>query len=165
MIVVGDTSVFLNLCRVGRQDLLPALFKQVFAPPEVEREFSSACTRLARFADLAFPAWVTLQPVRQPLTARAPWVDLDAGESAALELALEISADAVLMDEADGREVAARLGVTAVGVVGVLIRSKADGLLAAIAPVLDDLQRDARFFLSPADRQNALRLAGEASSG
>lgn len=161
MIVVGDTSVFLNLCRVGRQELLPVLFKQVFAPPEVRQEFVNACARLARFADLAFPSWVIVQPVRQPLRARAAWVDLGDGESAALELALEIAADAVLMDEADGRAVAARLGVTAVGVVGILIRAKATNLLPAIAAVLDELQRDARFHLSATDRQNALRLAGE----
>ena len=162
MIVVGDTSIFLNLCRVRQQELLPALFAQVFAPPEVAGEFSDACSRLTRFADLSFPDWVIVQPIRQPLAARAPWVVLDAGESAALELALEIHADAVLMDEADGREVAARLGVTAVGVVGILIRAKRAGCVPEIAPILDEMQRHARFFLSAADRQSALRLAGEA---
>jgi predicted nucleic acid-binding protein len=161
VIVVGDTSIFLNLCRVRQQDLLPALFSTVFAPPEVEKEFGDACARLIRFANLSFPAWVIVQPIQQPLTARAPWVALGAGESAALELAIEIRADAVLMDESDGREVAARLGITAVGVIGILIRAKNAGLLPAIAPILDEMQRDARFFLSLADRQIALRLAGE----
>jgi len=163
VIVVGDTSIFLNLCCVRQEGLLPALFDHVFAPPEVREEFSRACLRLTRFANLSFPPWVTVQPTRQSFSARAPWARLDAGESAALELALEIPADAVLMDEADGRATAARLGIITVGALGILIRAKETGLLAAVAPVLDAMQREARFFLAPADRQKALVLAGEAS--
>ena len=39
MIVVADTSVILNLARVGHADLLPALFSEVWIPPEVADEF------------------------------------------------------------------------------------------------------------------------------
>lgn len=161
MIVVGDTSIFLNLCRVGQEGLLPALFTEVFAPQEVATEFANARARLARFERLRWPEWVVVRPVKQPLLNRAPWVQLDVGESAALELALEIEAHAVLMDEANGRATATRLGLTAIGIVGILIRAKQVRLLPEIAPVLDDMQREARFFLSSADRATALRLAGE----
>lgn len=161
MIVVADTSVFLNLCRIRQEVLLSALFHQVYAPPEVKAEFLHACLRLPRFSNLTFPNWVIVRAIQQPLIVRASWAVLDPGESAALELALEIPAHAVLMDEAKGRKVAARLGVIALGVVGILIRAKAAGLLAAVAPALDMMERDARFFLSPTDRQKALSLAGE----
>ncbi len=39
MVVVADTSVLLNLCRVQLVDLLPSLFGEVWIPPMVEHEF------------------------------------------------------------------------------------------------------------------------------
>ena len=49
MIVVADTSVILNLCRVRHEHLLPALFGRVLIPTEVASEFSrlagAACPR------------------------------------------------------------------------------------------------------------------------
>ena len=51
MIVVADTSVFLNLGRIRQEELLPALYGDVFAPPEVRREFLDAVQRYARFRE------------------------------------------------------------------------------------------------------------------
>ena len=46
MIVVADTSVLLNLCRIGQVELLARLFHEVVIPLEVAAEFD----RLARQA-------------------------------------------------------------------------------------------------------------------
>ncbi len=73
---------------------------------------------------------------------------LDAGEIAAIALAMEIAADAVLIDETDGRRAAHRLGLTTIGVAGILVRAHAAGLLSAVSPVLDQLQQKANFWLS-----------------
>ena len=45
MIVVADTSVFLNLGCIRQEELLPALYGDVFAPPEVHHEFLNAVQR------------------------------------------------------------------------------------------------------------------------
>jgi predicted nucleic acid-binding protein len=39
VIVVADTSVLLNLCRIGQVELLARLFHEVVIPPEVAVEF------------------------------------------------------------------------------------------------------------------------------
>jgi predicted nucleic acid-binding protein len=160
VIVVADTSVFLNLCSVRREMLLPALFDQVFAPPVVRDEFLVAARRLPRFEGLSFPEWVQLRSPQRLERVPSP-LGLDAGVRAALALALELPADLVLVDEARGRAVARQLGLRVLGILGVLLRAKAAGHLPAIAPVLDELKSRTQFWLSSAAREQILRLAGE----
>lgn len=161
MIVVADTSVFLNLACVGEVRLLRELFATVYAPPEVRAEFERAAQRLPRFAGLSFPDWVLVRASEQPLPASLAGEPLDPGEREALKLAAEIKADAVLIDEKAGRRVAAALGLATFGLLGVLLRAKQAGYLPAIAPVLDVLASRARFHLGNEVRQKVLRNAGE----
>jgi predicted nucleic acid-binding protein len=50
---------------------------------------------------------------------------------------------------------------TSVGVLGVLLQAKPSGFLLAVRPVLDDLQRDAGFWIAEPVRRQVLALAGE----
>ena len=70
-------------------------------------------------------------------------------------------ADAVLLDERRGREVAGQLGLRTIGILGLLLQAKSAGLLPAVRPVLDDLQREAGFWITEPLRQQLLSLAGE----
>lgn len=87
---------------------------------------------------------------------------LDAGEAEALALAEGVHADLVLVDELAGREVARQCGFTVLGTLGILLRAKQHGLCPAVGPLLDRLQRELNFFVSPGLRQTILRQAGEA---
>lgn len=61
MIVVSDTSVLLNLCRIGRVELLARLFHEVVIPLEVAAEFGRLAHQAARFQGLVLPGWVWKQ--------------------------------------------------------------------------------------------------------
>ncbi len=149
MIVVADTSVLINLCRVGQG----GLFQQA--------EFDRLVGKTARFAALKLPPEIKQQsPTRQPTAVRDA-TGLDSGEAAALSLAVEIHADAVLIDERRGYEVAVQLGLRTIGILGILLRAKSVGALPAVKPILDALQRDAGFWLSESLRKQVLQIAGE----
>lgn len=77
-----------------------------------------------------------------------------------MALALELGADLLLLDEREARRAAKRLGLTFVGVLGVLLGAKAKGLIPAIRPVTDALQQRAGF-LSADVRRRALSLGDE----
>jgi len=162
VIVVADTSVVINLCCVGQAGLLRQLFREVVVPTIVVVEFARLASRVPRFAGLTLPEGVCQQtPTAVPALLRSA-IGLDAGEAAALALALEIHADAVLLDERRGREAAIQLGLRTIGILGLLLQAKSTGMLAAVRPVLDDLQKDAGFWIADPLRQQVLCLAGEA---
>ena len=72
MIVVADTSVLINLCRVRQGDLLKSLFHEVVIPPEVAAEFSRLATTVPRFASLSLPPGVRLQAPAALMPANPP---------------------------------------------------------------------------------------------
>lgn len=163
MIVVADTSVLINLCRVGQSGLFRQLFEEVVIPPEVGAEFARLAGGTPRFAGLKLPDGIRQQSPLALLPAVRAAAGLDSGEVAALSLAVEIHADAVLVDERRAHEVAIQLGLRAIGILGILLRAKSAGSLPALKPVLDALQRDAGFWLSESLRKQVLKAAGESA--
>jgi predicted nucleic acid-binding protein len=66
-----------------------------------------------------------------------------------------------LIDESAGRAAVKRLGLVPVGVLGTLLKAKQRGYIDSLAPLIDRLQNELRFFISPKVRSEVLRLAGE----
>jgi predicted nucleic acid-binding protein len=159
VIVVADSSVVLNLCCIDQGDLLPRLFGRVVAPAAVREEFERLAARERRFHTLAFPSWIELRA--DPSSLPGGSESLDAGERASIALALEIHANAVLIDERQGRQLAQSLGLTTVGVLGILIQAKRGKLIAAVRPEILRLRSQAGFWLSAEVEAKALLLAGE----
>ncbi len=153
--------MLLNLCRVELDWLLPRLFVEVWIPPTVEHEFNRLAAVHARFHGLLLPEWVRRSArVTIPVeVSNCP--DLDPGETEALALALNLHADYILLDDQAARHAATKLGQRFTGIGGILLLAKGSGLIAVVAPSLDRLQKEGRFFLSSAFRAEMLRLAGE----
>ena len=161
MIVVADTSVVLNLCRMQHERLLQQTFKRVLVPCEVAEEFARLAKVQPRFAGLVLPDWIEISSAPLPSPPEVIQADLDAGESAAIALCLEQHADALLIDESAGRAVANQLGLRVVGIVGILIDAKNDGLISSVTVLLGRLEREAGFWISAELRRHVLQLAGE----
>jgi uncharacterized protein len=161
VVVVADTSVLLNLCRVQLDWLLPRLFGEVWIPPAVDQEFKRLALAHSRFLGLTLPSWVRLSDTVSipPEVSACP--NIDPGETEALALALRLHADYVLLDDQAARRAAAALHQRSTGIGGILLRAKADGLIASLAPCLARLQTEGRFFISPAFHDELLRIAGE----
>jgi predicted nucleic acid-binding protein len=101
-----------------------------------------------------------LARVPDPETSERVFAVLDAGESAAIGLALQRSV-AVLIDEELGRRIVANLGVTVIGIAGVLLAAKRRGLIEAVGPILDAFTANGHRF--PAHLVRAVLVtAGEA---
>lgn len=115
MIVVADTSPPLHLARIGRLDLIPAVVGRVLVPRTVWKELVQAGTRPDVVAALESAAWIEV--VQDPPVQD---LGLDAGETAAILLAEQLRADALLIDERDGRAVALARGIAVIGTLGIV---------------------------------------------
>ena len=131
MVIISDTSPLTALLLVGRGDLLTSLFDRVVIPPAVERELLCAHASL--------PQWLEVTaPQRIPTSILEG--GLDAGETEAIALALELHPDALLMDERLGRRLAQRHGLPVTGLLGVLVLAKNTGRINAVVPLIRELQ-------------------------
>ena len=131
MLVVSDTTPINYLILIGAIDVLPYRYTTVVLPTQVVAEL-----RHAKAPD----------PVRRWMAEIPDWIDvrtadetrypsLDAGEAAALALALDLDSP-LLADEAQARSLAHEAGVRTIGTVGILAEAHTDGLLdfeAAVA--------------------------------
>lgn len=160
MIVVSDTSPIRALAFLQQLSLLERFFHEVWIPPAVERELREPPLEWMAVDPGQFPFMRVESPKDQNHVADL-LAELDLGESEALVLALENSPEAFLIDELRGRGKAIQLGLKVTGTVGVLIRAKAEGLIEQLRPLLDRLENELGFFISPNLRAEALRLAGE----
>lgn len=86
---------------------------------------------------------------------------LDPGEAEAIALAAERAPSLLLIDESDGRRVARTIGVSLTGTLGVLLRAKAHGHVAALKPLLNELIERQHFRLHRDLYRQILSEAGE----
>lgn len=158
-IVVSDTSPIRALAHVHQVELLQRLFGEVLIPPAVVRELSAP----RRGSSIDVRDWTFIKmrsPLKQELVLELAR-SLDGGEAEALALAIEVKADAVLLDEADGRAEAKRRKLASTGTIGILVRAKKEGFIPTVRPLLEDLRDRTQFFISPALMADSLRRAGE----
>ena len=119
MIVVADASPLRYLILIEHTHVLPGLYGRVLVPPAVISELTREQTPdIVQRWTAKPPDWVRVQgPTRELVGADH---SLGAGELAVIALAEERSADAVLIDERDGRREAQRRGLAVVGTLRVL---------------------------------------------
>ena len=112
MKVVTDASPLNYLVLIDAEHVLPKFFGEVLVPREVIDELGHPRT------PTKVREWVSARPtwlhVKSPSSA-LPKEKLGPGESAAIAIALDTSADALLIDERDGTAAAQRLGIKTIG--------------------------------------------------
>jgi len=135
--VVLDAGPLIALARIGKLDLLPALFDDIVVPPAVHREVTSDQTLPGAVA-MERAAGLKVAEVGDREAVERLASSLDAGEAEVLSLARELGATAVI-DERRGRRLAAELGVPQTGTVGILLVAKRRGLISSVRPLLDQL--------------------------
>jgi predicted nucleic acid-binding protein len=161
MIVVSNTSPIVNLAAVGQLDLLLQLYGKVLIPSAVFHEIAVVGAGQPGATEVQTSSWIETRPVANQSLVAALRIDLDEGEAEAIALAVEVRADLLLLDERRGRAVAARLGIKFIGLLGVLMEAKHQGLIRAVKPVLDDLIARAGFWVSGPLYAQVLQTAGE----
>ena len=126
MIVVSDTSPINYLLLIGLLDILPELFGKVIIPSAVYVELCHpAAPQVVGDWVANLPDWVEVRTVSH----LDPSLELGAGESEAITLAVLIKADALLIDERKGRKEAVARGLVVSGTLNVIEAAAERGLI------------------------------------
>ena len=106
------------------------------------------------------PPWITEHGLTQVIGPQILSAALGPGESEAISLALELSAEWLILDELKGRRLAEILGLPVMGTLGVLLYCKNRGFLPVIRPLVNDLVNTG-FYVAPDLYEKVLVDAGE----
>ncbi len=145
--VVADSACLIALERIDALDILPALFREVLIPPAVGCEFGVGCS------------WLKIHSPADRRIIDSLKLLVDDGEAEAIALASELAA-VVILDDRQARRVARDLGLRILGTLGCLLRAKQAGVIPAVGPTLDAIEREG-FYLTEDLKAETLRLAGE----
>lgn len=161
MIVVSDTSALSNLALVDHLWLLEAIYQTVIIPEVVASELAAASN--PTISSMLQLSWIQTQSLTNSQLADQLQQErgLDAGEANAIALALELQADDLLIDERLGRQEARRLGLSIIGILGILLIAKQRNLIPQVQPVMDALINQAGFRVSSQLYQRVLALSQE----
>lgn len=161
MKVVCNTSPITNLAAIAQLDLLYQLYVEILIPQAVYDELTALQNPVPGTVEVQTLSWIRVQRVANQSQVVEFRQTVDAGEAEALALALEVSAERVLIDDAAGRAIALELGLTITGVLGVLLMAKQRQLIAAVRPLMDALIAQAGFWVSEELYQRVLHQASE----
>lgn len=153
MIVVSDTSPLTALLTVGAAEILPNLFGEVIIPEAVRDELLHTHSSL--------PEWVRVVAVRNAAETQRFSQSVDLGEAEAIELAKELHADRLLIDELKGRRLATQEGIAIIGLLGVVLLAKRKLLIPSARALLQRLDQNAGMYLAENVREAALKTIGE----
>jgi predicted nucleic acid-binding protein len=161
MSIVSNASPLINLARIGKLGLLPRKYGELTVPEAVWRKVVLEGQGQPGAEEIERASWIQVRSVTNRDLAQALQQELDAGEAEAIALALEMGAEFLLMDERLGRETALHMGVQCVGLIGVLIEARHQGLISGVRSLLDALRDVAGFWVSEALYRRVLQDEGE----
>lgn len=142
MRVVTNTSPLIFLAKIGLLDLLTRLYEKLVIPAGVVEEISqweSADTRIIR-------NWIGMSEVKVLSPDRGYLKEipqnLGQGERQCIAIAEQMSADLVILDDAEGRALARSLRISITGTIGCIVEAYEAGYVGSIRHELDRLREE-----------------------
>lgn len=156
--VISNTTPLLSLLKIDQLDILRQLYGEITIPFAVFEEIEMGREK-PYYQVLTTLSWLHIESVGDP-KARFYFNDLDKGEAEVIILSQELNTDLVIIDEILGRHHAKRLNLALTGTLGILLKAKSTGIIAAVTPLIHELEQKGSWF-NPKLIAKALELANE----
>lgn len=161
MTIVSDASSLGSLALIDYLWLLESIYGTVVISEVVARELATA--KNARIQAVLSVSWVKVRvPTKSAIaTIQQQGQQFDLGDTHTLALALQINADELLINERRARQVAQELGLSVIGIFGIVIVAKQRALIPSVRRVMDTLVELAGFRISHRLYQKILKFVDE----
>lgn len=161
MIIVSNTSPITNLSAIRKLELLQQLYGEIIISEDVFQELTQWGDSIPGAKEVKACDWIKVKPINNNILVKSLKEKLDAGESSAITLAMELNADWLIIDEQLGRQIAIEYKLKITGILGILLEAKRQELIPKVKPILDDLINVAKFWVSTSLYHLILSIVGE----
>src|SRR3989337_159972 len=152
--LVSNTGPVIALALIDRIDILQNLFQQVSIPDAVHKELLEGGGSGHGLPSYNKATWIQVLPLSNALDPLLQTV-LDYGEASVIQLAREMKADYVLIDERKGRKIAREIfTLKVIGTARILVEAKRKGIIDCVGDALNRM-RDSGYRL----HDNIIRYA------
>ncbi len=131
MIVICNSSPLIAFDCINRIDILQKLFDTIIIPEAVYSE-----VYLKADKNITCPDFIRVEKVKDNNNVKLLELQLDRGESEVIALAIEKEIQKVIIDDKQARQIADRMGLKVIGVIGVLILAKEKNIITEIKPLI-----------------------------
>lgn len=157
MIVISDTSPITNLIQIGRLDLLETVFNEIIIPKTV---YDELCRLPEQKNIIDRQQWISIFSAQDNPMIALLEKELDKGEAEAIAISIQLKANFLIIDEFKGRDIAEKMGINIVGLLGILIKAKQQGIISEVKPLMEDLSQ-VGFRVNPILFEHILRITNE----
>ena len=154
--IVINTGPIITFARIDVLDRVGGLPYEFICPTEVRAELDEG--ESAGYPRLA-PPWLKTKQLKGTLSPII-LTNLDRGEAAVIQLALEQGIERVCIDEWKGRRVALGAGLKVTGVLGLLAKAKKLGIIQTMGPYVERAIQEGIHY-HPELVREILKLVGE----
>ena len=158
--LVSNTGPLIALALIDRLDILQIIFQKVIIPEAVHKEMLEGGDSSHGLHSYQNASQINVQSLS---TSTDPLLQniLDIGEASVIQLAREVKADYVLIDERKARKIARDIfGLKVIGTVRILVEAKRKGILNNVGNALNKM-RDSGYRIHDDIVAFALKEAGE----
>ena len=158
--LVSNTGPIIALSAIDHLEILKSIFEEVVLPETVHNEIMQGGKDFSGLGCYRKSTWIKVQPLTHPIEPLLGTL-LDKGEASVIQLAREIGADFVLIDERKARKIARKIyGIHVVGSARILIEAKHQGLIPNVRTALEGM-RSAGYWIDDDIVKTALEQAHE----
>ena len=158
-VINTSPAIHLHAVLPGGLGVLPGVIGEIIVPLEVGQELAAGHAKDSTWREIQSLPGIhhrTEAVVIHPLIS----AQIDLGEAAVIQTALDDALDAVILDDLKARRVALTLGLQVTGTVGILLLAKQVGLLPSVGTAIRQLETRG-MWIAPSLAARAIRLAGE----
>lgn len=145
--VVSNSSPLIHLAKIDQLNLLKHFFSKILVPEAVYKECIVEGKYKKDSKKIEKANWIKIAKIRDKNLKNSFMMVLDEGEAEVITLAIEESAELVLLDDYEAREVARNYGLNIAGVIGILIKAKYEKKIPSLKDELEKLKKTG-FWLS-----------------
>lgn len=158
--LISNTGPIIAIMLIEQLDILQNLFQKVFVPETVHKELLLGENTGIGLASYKQASWIQVTSLQNALDPLIKTV-LDIGEASVIQLAREIKADYVLIDERKARKVARNIyGLRVIGTARILIEAKKKEMIDNVGDALMKI-RDGGYWIHDDIMHFAMKEAGE----
>jgi len=158
MVVISDTTAITNLIRIDLLFILPELYGKIIIPKAVYDE-------LSKYGDqkeiIDNSSWIETVQITNSQFLNNLSSKIDRGEAEAIVLAIELAPNYLIIDELKGRKIAKAYNINIIGLLGILVLAKKQGLIESVGKYLERLKNEIGFRISKELHNIILKEAGE----